>query len=135
MTFLEKSLREYNLHESTIKTIECEQALITLTFDCGFKKKNEPLDNCKIILTVDHMDSNDASSNVYVKRGVQKKRREILDEISLDEFKKLLRKKRLVIDSDYYSELERSMIIFGTIAKYKIVFKVTEIKKVTYVCA
>ena len=53
-------------------------------------------------------------------------------QVSFEKFKKLLRKGSFCVESDFYSEFERAILLYGRIAKTRIELKITDIKDVIF---
>ncbi len=128
MYFLEIPLRNYLLHESSVSEVFCEQSKIWFIFDCGFWNNNhEKLEECKIMINILHLDINntDRFFNAQEHGIINKK-------ISFSAFLKKLKKEHFVIDVDYYSEFERSLLLIGRISNREFEIKITDIDNISF---
>ena len=128
MHFLESPLCDFWLHESSIKQIDIDASRIIINFDNGFWNKNhEQLKECKMIINISPLNYSNVNSFFSVKkRGYFNK------EISPESFLKRLKKDHFVIDVEYYSEFEKSILLVGRILDVEMEIKITDIDCISF---
>ena len=128
MHFLDIPLRKFWLHDSSIQSITVHDSQIIFGFKSGFyNEKHEQLKNGKILISIRNLNSQNFSCfcSVINRTALNK-------EISLEKFQKCLKKHCYIIDVDYYSEFERSILLLGYINKKQIEFKVTDVEQIDF---
>ena len=134
--FLKSEIGKYLLHESSMKEFICDKSQINIVFDDGFwTKTHNQLEQCKIILKIDNLEKNNADHFVNIKRSIVRKRGVFSRQISIAELEIMLKKNKLFIDSEFYSDFEHAILIFGRISRYAIEIKITDIKEISFIHA
>ena len=131
MNFLDKDLRSFLLHESSIKSIDCEKGQIILNFNKGFYNENHiQQTNCKTIIKIKHLEM----SNIDCFMSVLELGKTIKKSRNFSRLQKMLKKCECYIESEYYSEFERALLIVGYI-NYKLIYiKITDIDMILFEC-
>ena len=129
MHFLDIPMREFLLHDSSINNVECAKSRLTLDFKHGFyNKDHKQLESCKVVISIESCDPNNVNSFFKVKRcGFINK------EILFERFQKMIRHDNLVVESEFYSEFERAVLIFGRIQQDHFELKITDIDKISFI--
>ena len=128
MNFLDIPQRNFLLHESSINGIDCENSELILNFNEGFWNTNHnQLKNCKIVISIKNLNSNNIDCFVSINgRGIFNR------QISYSDFVKKIKKESFVIDVEYYSEFERSILLFGRILGKEYELKITDIQNLSF---
>lgn len=133
MFFLDESIRGFLLHESSIKKISYEASRLILEFNRGFRNKNhEELANCKIIIAVKNMRETSISSFLSIYKSTEGRYCTKSTQLSLSKFSKMLLKGDFIIESEFYSEFERAILLFGYISNHRIELKITDIEQLEF---
>ena len=121
--FLSDNIGSFILHESSIEKITIANETVTLDFKEGFfEKRHVQKNRCKIIFFVPNLNEENYGSYILIlKQGV------LLKEVNLHHFQSLLTKHEFVIDVDYYSEFEKSIMLVGMLNNNKFSVKITDI--------
>jgi len=131
MHFLDENLRNFWLHESNISRICIEEGRIVINFDKGFFDKNHvQKNNCMLLIDVNNFNEKNAERYVNITRISRLTKKEI----TLKAFNRLLKKHNFVIDLEYYSEFERSMLLVGYVNGTTFNFKITDINDILFSC-
>ena len=110
MFFLDSSLRAFLLHESSIQNIDIEASRLSFCFSKGFYNNlHQQLSNCCMRLTIKPIQS----YNVDVFVSITKEKKGRKKPMNFLKFKKELQKDPFVIEVEYYSEFERSILLLG----------------------
>lgn len=133
MNFLDEILRDFWLHESSVSQIDCEDSQLVFNFNRGFwNDKHEQLEKCKLIVKIQYLEVNSVNSFVSIQKSVVKKNCILSKSISFSQLEKLLQKSEFEVETEYYSEFERAMLIVGRISKYRIDMKITDIDELIF---
>jgi len=128
MHFLNIPLRKFWLHDSGVESIICDNSQIVLGFRSGFYNENhEQLNNCKMLLSIDGLNKQNFACFCSIRsRAILSK------EITLKKFEKWLKRNEFIIEVDYYSEFERSILLLGYMHNKQIEIKVTDVSRIDF---
>ena len=129
MFFLEEPMRCFFLHDSSVKTVICEDSLVIFCFDKGFWTSNHVhLNKCKILLKISSITPYNIDKFFVVKR----KKKNRTKDIQFCDLCKLLNRDTFKIEKEYYSEFERSILLVGRIVEYEYEITVTDIDEIKF---
>ena len=129
MHFLSEELRGIYLHESNIKEILCEASRLEVRFGlCSFDSEDTQGKNLVMVININNITPQNIDSYVRIVRP----QKLIKNNLSFSGFKKLLRKNEFIIESEYYSEFERALLLIGYLNDAPVHFKITDIDKLSF---
>lgn len=122
---------KYGLHDTEITSVSAESDSISFLFADGVYLLDEKgrettrTGKCELKIFFDYNVENTVFFSKIAKNRIK--------EIDFDEFCKLLKKARFIINADYYSDFLKSILLIGNVDKFLIGIQMTDIKKAEFV--